>query len=937
MDGYRFKSSLRRFIFLYLLVVFSLHQLSVCRARQVDSAAPPVAQSGQMDLSHWPLKEMGAVPLAGEWEFFWERQLEPDAFKGNASLEPEWITLPRLWNGYSSKGTELGGDGFATFRLTVRLSKADQVLGLKIMDVNTAGRVYVNGKLLTSSGTPGTRAETTTPFLKPQISEFKIDEPTLEIVLHISNFHDRIGGIRQAIMLGTADQVVDMRSRSLAFEFLLFGSILIMALYHLGLFILRRKGTSALYFSLFCFLIALRTVLTGERYLMVLAPWIPWSMAVKLEILSFYLAVPAFCMFVRTLFSWKFSEKILRIIQVFSVVFSAIVVISPIKYGTWTLPFFQSLTLLVILYVIYVNILSIRKKQEGALIFALGFLVLFLTTLNDILYDNKILDTGFWVPFGVFVFIFSQAFLLSVRFSKAFQRVEILSEELGEKSEELSRKNIELQQHRDTLEQKVIERTESIKVLLDNTGQGFLTFRNNYSIDPLYSKACQIFFSDPIEQKNALQLLTSGNQQHDEKAIKEMLDLVFDGVSSIELFSDILPGELVIDDRILKTEYRMIPPAGTETQYRVMVILTDITRERELAEQLKQDEERKEVIVKIAIDKAGFIEFINEMNLQFQTLKQHIDLPEDEIDPNALFRSIHTIKGGSGSYALKPVSELAHQIESQLDVFRSNQKALDALAKASLAETILSLEKRFHETIDSFSDVISTEELKPKERVYQVPQSKLEKLKQHLQAFVPGDDQNPVFRHLDTLYQQSLAPVLRRYKQTAEELAVQLSKSVEVRLSGMDTEVSMPRFDQLLSMLVHLVRNSVDHGLEDPDLRSMAGKSPSGILDISVHQEKEQLVIRVADDGGGIDPERIKTLAISKGITTEREAEALSDRQSIALIFHPGFSTAEAVSDISGRGVGMDAVQTAVRGLGGKIDIQSEIGKGTSFTITVPI
>ncbi len=929
-------STLVKRLWLTLFCTLLLNTFLFVYTVQANQNQVPGAEKGFLDLSDWNFEKQEPVPLVGEWEFYWKQQLSPEEL-ADVSEAPFFITLPRLWNNLDFQGTKLGGTGFATFRLKIKLADTDKVLGLKILDLNTAGRLFINGKLAMESGVAGTDSKSTRPFLSPQTVEFKSESEILELVLHVSNYHDRIGGVRIPILLGSGTQVVELKNKALAFEFLLFGSILIMALYHLGLYILRRKGTSALYFSLFCFLIALRTILTGERYLMTMFPDLNWHFAVKAEILCFYLAIPAFSMFVKTVFSWKFSRKVIRIVQVVSYLFCLVVVVTPLRYGTWTLPVFQLFTLLVILYVIYVIVLSILKGQEGAIIFALGFFALFLTTANDILYDLEVLNTGFWVPFGVFIFIFSQAFLLSVRFSKAFQRVEVLSEELGEKSEELSRKNVELQQHKDTLEQKVEERTESIKVLLDNTGQGFLTFRNNYRIDPLYSKACQVFFSDPLEEKNALELLTSGSKVTDQRGIREMLDMVFDGATSIELFTEILPEELTVDGKFLKTEYRMIPPVGTETQYRVMVILTDVTRERELSEQLRQDEERKEVIVKIAIDKQGFIEFVNEMNGQFAELRDLMELPLQNIDPNALFRIIHTIKGGSGSYALKPVTEKAHHIESILDDYRPGAKQLDDSSKQVLESEIEDLETKFRETLDSYSDVISTDELKSKDRIFQITNSKLERLQAFLKDVVPENQHGNLENEFEAFNRQSIAPILRRYKRTAEDLAVRLSKSIQVNLSGLDTEISMTKFDRLFGTLIHLVRNCVDHGLEEPGIRSVLGKSSPGQVDIHVRNDADRLQIKISDDGKGIDAEHIRKAAITKGIISESEAGSLGEQESLSLVFHAGFSTAKRVSDVSGRGVGMDAINVVVAELGGNIDIRTKIGEGTTFTIDVPV
>lgn len=183
----------------------------------------------------------------------------------------------------------------------------------------------------------------------------------------------------------------------------------------------------------------------------------------------------------------------------------------------------------------------------------------------------------------------------------------------------------------------------------------------------------------------------------------------------------------------------------------------------------------------------------------------------------------------------------------------------------------------------------------------------------------------------------SLSPVLRRLPRLARELATSLGKDIDFSLAGDDSQVDKQIADSIFEPLLHLVRNAIDHGVEDPAGRVAAGKPPRGSVALSLAVEGDRLAVTLRDDGRGIDAERIRASALGKGLVEEAEAAALSDAQAQRLIFLPGFSTAAVVSTVSGRGVGMHAVLAAVERLQGTIDLDSAPGRGTSFRISLPL
>ena len=184
---------------------------------------------------------------------------------------------------------------------------------------------------------------------------------------------------------------------------------------------------------------------------------------------------------------------------------------------------------------------------------------------------------------------------------------------------------------------------------------------------------------------------------------------------------------------------------------------------------------------------------------------------------------------------------------------------------------------------------------------------------------------------------QPIGRLFQKYPRIARDLARQLGKDVELVLAGEETEVDKTMIEDLADPLIHLIRNAVDHGVEPSNERSAAGKPVKSVVRLEARQEGDHIVLIVADDGRGMSAERIRAKAIEKGLISEEEANTLDERQSLNLIFLPGFSTKSQISDVSGRGVGMDVVKTNIQKLNGAIEIRSEPGKGSVFIISLPL
>lgn len=184
---------------------------------------------------------------------------------------------------------------------------------------------------------------------------------------------------------------------------------------------------------------------------------------------------------------------------------------------------------------------------------------------------------------------------------------------------------------------------------------------------------------------------------------------------------------------------------------------------------------------------------------------------------------------------------------------------------------------------------------------------------------------------------QPIGRLFQKYPRIARDLARQLGKDVELVLSGEETEVDKTMIEDLADPLIHLIRNAVDHGVELPADRQACGKPVKSLVRLEARQEGDHIVLIIADDGKGMSAERIRAKAVEKGLISEEEANTLDERQSLNLIFLPGFSTMAQVSDVSGRGVGMDVVKTNIQKLNGSVEIRSEPGKGSVFIISLPL
>ncbi len=428
-----------------------------------------IATKGVLNLEDWNFTRDGTVELVGEWEFYWNELIENSDeqktfFKNYNSSKLNYIPVPSEWQNYEVNGHKLSVDGYAMYRLKVIMPSDKESFSFSMTDVCSAYSIYINGVYYFGRGKVGKTKEETIPILRYGTFPLKENAKELEIVILISNFHHGKAGFWNKLSLGHSIEIENNLKNKIAIGYFTFGALFIMGIYHLLLFLLRRKDKSPLYFGLFCIILTIRLTGMEERPLMDIFSFIPFMTFYKLEYITMYLALPIFMLFVHSLFPEEFSRKFLRLI-LFTCIPATVLVFfsSPKMYATWLLLIIQILLLVSIVYSEYVLVIGIIRHRMGAISFLMGTFIFYVTLVNDVLYGMNIIHTTHIASYGFLVFIFSQSIILSIRFSNAFTISEHLAEELEEKSNSLLESNIELNNLKEGLEVSVKERTKILE------------------------------------------------------------------------------------------------------------------------------------------------------------------------------------------------------------------------------------------------------------------------------------------------------------------------------------------------------------------------------------------------------------------------------------------------------------------------------------------
>ncbi|MHA2857132.1 ATP-binding protein [Paenibacillus lautus] len=390
-------------------------------------------QNGELQLEGWDFGTDGSISLNGKWAFYWNQLLDPDDLKQGASpAVSAYVDMPEYWTNYTLNGRKLPADGYATYRLTISELDSEEPIALKLRNIYSSYALWVNDTLAASAGKPETTHEASIPKYGPSVVvPVKPDsDGRLTLLVQVANYTYPKGGINNAIELGDAKLLQQEKSVELVRDSLVIGSLLVIGVYHIILYVLRRNDVTPLYFGLFCMCIAVRTMLVGSRFILEIFPAFSWVWFAKVSYLTIYVGELFLISYIYHLFPQFLSHKVWRLTQFFTISLTLLVLTTDIRVYDYSLIPFQIYSIGLVLYAVYASIRLARQRQEGAVLLILGFSLIFLTAVNDTLNRKGVFTTPALLQFGVLGFVFLQALLLSMKSSRAFFQVERLSERL---------------------------------------------------------------------------------------------------------------------------------------------------------------------------------------------------------------------------------------------------------------------------------------------------------------------------------------------------------------------------------------------------------------------------------------------------------------------------------------------------------------------------
>lgn len=426
-----------------LLAALVLLFLLACLGCSSQDKNVPMAEGGVLDLTGWDLVEDGPVALNGQWEFYWDRLLAPDAF--TPDLAPSsplgFISLPGAWKGHVVRGRPLPGQGQATFRLRLLPGAGTFPLALRIIGVHAAYRLWIDGRLVAESGVTGWSSDTESPHRSLVLAPFTSRGVPLELVLQVSNHSYRRGGLLYPILLGLPDQLGQIHIRVWSWGMLFVGSLLIMAMYHLVLYFLKRKEASTLYFSLGCLLLIFYYITsdTSDWLIKLFVAKADPSVILKISLISYITLSSVICRFYRSLYPVEFFIFVQRVVDIRNAVFLVIVLTQSNLFVYTSLHGYALSTVLLNVYFLVMLLVCVRRGRDGARFLLLGYISLSVASLSEI-YGHILSFSGVsFLPFGLLGFVLFQALAMAQRFAAAFTAVENLSADLRTEMDERTR------------------------------------------------------------------------------------------------------------------------------------------------------------------------------------------------------------------------------------------------------------------------------------------------------------------------------------------------------------------------------------------------------------------------------------------------------------------------------------------------------------------
>ena len=883
----------------------------------------PIAKNGVIDLRDWDFEKYGPAHLQGEWLFYWQQLI----LEGEG-VDPIVAPVPSRWTKYKLNGKPLAQSGYGTYKLKVLLPPGlNSKYSLNYFQnmIGSPKNVFVNGTKIIENGLIQKNAEENTypnkrSFYNSEIlSETTPGLESFEIYIQNSNAIGEQNGLLRYPKIGERSEVNKIHEMRMVFNSILIGFFLMLFLYYLAMFLLQRERISYLYFSF----ISMSLVLINTN--------LDW---VSLYGINFHavFVIGYGLGFFFPLFMNSVCDKSIRLNKLIYTVFAfgfagPLVTLIFDLWEKYYFSFFAPHLALSNMFGFTISVLvtfrnwRLQRNLISFCYFLSGFVILpFL--INDILYGFLIIQSAFMLNNAFVAIVILQAFILAWSNATVHNDVKILAKELGEFNvkleEQVALRTTELQQ-----------KNQSMSKILENIHQGIFMLDENLVLDPQYSKHLKdIIGEKEIEGKdiNSLFLSKTNLSANDvSQAESALLCCVGDSDFTFKLNSDHLPREVILhtynNEKQLEVSWEPIVVEGKIDK--IMVSIREVTEIRRLQKQAATDKANNNKLVEII--ECGLGHFSHNI----QSIEDYLNKSREIITQlngnkismdqlKEIFRNLHTIKGNARSLQLSEIVKFAHELEQLFYKFQQNYESEDQPSESSLLkeldklkEIILSYQNLYAEKLGGSENEESTS-LNLDDMTDKLI-NVLDKAKKNETGYKQAHD--IVHKSLQSLKYKNLSQILRHQLYILQKDANKLEKEIPAIEWG-DKPIWVPKEKAYVlgDVFGHLLRNSIDHGIEKPEIRKMKGKKGFGLLRFDISYESNGFTLKFGDDGKGLDLGQLRKKFGKK--------DNISDSELAELIFESGFSTSAQLSDLSGRGVGMDAVRSFLRKEGGDIRVE---------------
>ncbi|MDM8524617.1 ATP-binding protein [Desulfococcaceae bacterium HSG8] len=540
------------------------------------------------------------------------------------------------------------------------------------------------------------------------------------------------------------------------------------------------------------------------------------------------------------------------------------------------------------------------------------------------------------------------------------------NDEIGNLAEHFETMRTTVKRYTDHLQDLVDEKMQQVNDILNNIDQGLFTLNLDGSVNKEYSsRANEILRVKDIascslneilrldaKQENAFNMwLNVIQKRHNKQRWKKLARLA--PIHELELNN---PADTDIIPDYVSIAYQKVYDKQGQLS-KIMILAMDETEKRMKELQMKEERQKHESEMKIILGLVNtppgeLSEFIEDTNERMERVRQsvedhltgtrkqrekHPDSPAYDItgeEINSLYRDIHTIKGNSGSYGFEMLSAHAHNAEDALEKLREPVK----MRRDSVLEEMITHLDRLNGDIDQIHSKIKLIFGKDERATMRIPKSHVQHIINTCAAIDRSIQSGQVNGLIDKCIMLSWTPIetiTRKYQKIVGRVARWQKKNIRFIVKPEHVFFPSDIFSDIDDALLHLIRNAADHGIEPPEVREELGKG-IGQVTFEFKEEDNARTVIVSDDGKGIDTRKLTEICIGKGFITREEAENLGEKERLNLVFMPGLSTSDKITDISGRGVGMDVVRERFEMVGGTVSIDSTVESGTKITLALP-